>query len=85
MKLSHLILSPVVLTALTAAGNELSDSTANQLDELVVTGVNPASHKSMADLERTMAHEIVGHKGIHSLPVRSFNKVCGRVSHMIDS
>ena len=47
--------------------------------------VNPDAHKSMADLERTMAHEIVGHKGIHSLLGKSFDKVCERVSHLIDS
>lgn len=42
--------------------------------------VNPDAHKSMADLERTMAHEVVGHKGIHSLLGKSFDKVCERVS-----
>ena len=47
--------------------------------------VNPDAHKSMADLERTMAHEIVGHKGIHSLLGKSFDKVCERVSHLVDS
>ena len=47
--------------------------------------VNPDAHKSMADLERTMAHEVVGHKGIHSLLGKSFDKVCERVSHLIDS
>ena len=47
--------------------------------------VNPDAHKSMADLERTMAHEVVGHKGIHSLLGKSFDKVCERVSHLVDS
>ena len=47
--------------------------------------VNTDAHKSMPDLERTMAHEIVGHKGIHSLLGRSLDKACGRVSHLIDS